>query len=122
VRLKELSKLKKKSNNLMETQTRDLPACNIVTQPTTISRAPLCSRYEKKKKKKKNMKLWSEDLRDHFGPLSVERMNALKLKQHIKKCGTMVWNRYKWPSKACNGEHLKHSNNILNFIKQHGIS
>jgi hypothetical protein len=50
-RLEGLGKLKK-SNDLIGNQTRDLPACRIVPQPTTLSRTPLtlqCSlidRYE----------------------------------------------------------------------------
>jgi hypothetical protein len=40
VRLEGLGKLKKKSNDLIGNQTRDLPACSIVPQPTTLPRAP----------------------------------------------------------------------------------
>jgi hypothetical protein len=36
--LEGLGKLKK-SNNLIENRTRDLPACSIVPQPTTLPRA-----------------------------------------------------------------------------------
>jgi hypothetical protein len=34
-----------KSNDLMGNRTRDLPACNIVPQPTTLPPAPAYSRY-----------------------------------------------------------------------------
>jgi hypothetical protein len=37
MRLEELGKLKKKTH-LIGTQTRDLPACSIVPQPTMLSR------------------------------------------------------------------------------------
>jgi hypothetical protein len=39
VRLEGLGKLKK-SNDLIVIRTRDLPACRIVPQPTTLPRAP----------------------------------------------------------------------------------
>jgi hypothetical protein len=38
VRLEELGQLKK--SHLIGTRTRDLPACSIVPQPTTLPRAP----------------------------------------------------------------------------------
>jgi hypothetical protein len=41
VRLERLRQLKKKIQ-LIETRTRDLPACNIVPEPPTLPRAPLC--------------------------------------------------------------------------------
>jgi hypothetical protein len=48
VRLEGLGQLKK--IHLMGTRTRDLPACSIVPQPTTLPRAPvLCSRTLKHK-------------------------------------------------------------------------
>jgi hypothetical protein len=37
-------RLFEKSNDLTENRTRDLPACNIVPQPTTLSRAPCIKR------------------------------------------------------------------------------
>jgi hypothetical protein len=42
VRLEGLGKLKKKKkfNDFIGNQTRDLPACSIVPQPTTLQRAP----------------------------------------------------------------------------------
>jgi hypothetical protein len=40
VRLEGLGQLKKKSNELIGNWTRDLPACSIVPQPTTLPRAP----------------------------------------------------------------------------------
>jgi hypothetical protein len=40
VRLKELGKLKKFSD-LLGTQTRDLPACNIAPQPSMLPRTPV---------------------------------------------------------------------------------
>jgi hypothetical protein len=40
VRLEGLSKLKKKIH-LIGTRTRDLPACSIVPQPTTLPRPPI---------------------------------------------------------------------------------
>jgi hypothetical protein len=40
VRLEGLGKLKKKSNGLIGNRTRDIPACSIVPQPTTLPRAP----------------------------------------------------------------------------------
>jgi hypothetical protein len=39
VRLEGLSQLKKRSNDLIGNRTRDLPACSIVSQPTTLPHA-----------------------------------------------------------------------------------
>jgi hypothetical protein len=44
MRLKGLGQLKK-SNDLIGNRTRDLPACSIVPQPTTLLRAPALSLY-----------------------------------------------------------------------------
>jgi hypothetical protein len=41
VRLEGLGQLNK-FNDLIGNRTRDLPACNIIPQPTTLPRAPLC--------------------------------------------------------------------------------
>jgi hypothetical protein len=38
-------KLKKKSNELIGTRTRDLQTCSIVPQPTTLPRAPYIYKY-----------------------------------------------------------------------------
>jgi hypothetical protein len=40
MRLEGLGKLKK-SNDLIGIRTRDLPACSVVPQPTTLPRAPI---------------------------------------------------------------------------------
>jgi hypothetical protein len=44
MRLEGLSELKK-SSHLFGNQTRDLPACGIVPQPTTLSHATLTYKY-----------------------------------------------------------------------------
>jgi hypothetical protein len=44
VRLEGSGKLKK-SNDLIGNRTRDLPACSIVPQPTTLPHVPLCDYY-----------------------------------------------------------------------------
>jgi hypothetical protein len=41
MRLEGLCKSKKKINDLIGNRTRDLPACSIVLQPTTLSRVPM---------------------------------------------------------------------------------
>jgi hypothetical protein len=41
VRVEGLGKLKNPSD-IIGNQTRDLPSCSIVLQPTTLPRAPLC--------------------------------------------------------------------------------
>jgi hypothetical protein len=46
VRLEGLGKLKKSTSS--GTRTGDLPACSIVPQPTTLSRAPICQGYKNK--------------------------------------------------------------------------
>jgi hypothetical protein len=45
MRLEGLDKLKKKSNDLIGNRTRDLPACSIVPQPTTLPRAPFVNTF-----------------------------------------------------------------------------
>jgi hypothetical protein len=44
VRLEGLGQLKK-FNDLIENRTRDLPACSVVPQRTTLPRAPASSKY-----------------------------------------------------------------------------
>jgi hypothetical protein len=44
VRLEELGKLKK-LNDFIGTRIRDLPACSIMPQPTTLPRAPKVHKY-----------------------------------------------------------------------------
>jgi hypothetical protein len=46
MRLDGLGKLKKKSNDLTGNRIRDLPACIIVLQPTTLPRAPPFALYD----------------------------------------------------------------------------
>jgi hypothetical protein len=46
VRLEGLCKLKKKSNDQIGIQTRNLPACSIVSQPTTLPHAPTQLLYQ----------------------------------------------------------------------------
>jgi hypothetical protein len=51
VRLEELGQLKKKKpNDLIGTRTRDLPACSIVPQPTTLLHINMSTFYEDQKK------------------------------------------------------------------------
>jgi hypothetical protein len=61
VRLQGLGKLKKKIINVIGTRTRDLPACNIVSHPNTLPRAPLLRKYN-------FLKFKSSNPSDQIGP------------------------------------------------------
>lgn len=55
-----------------------------------------------RKQEKKDIKLYSEDLKDHFGPLSVDRKADLTLKQLLQKFDMRARIRIKWSSRVCN--------------------
>jgi hypothetical protein len=61
VRLEGLGQLKKKNNYLVGNRTRDIPACRILSQPTTLPRAPgLQNTKQNYKSEKKNMACLSQ--------------------------------------------------------------
>jgi hypothetical protein len=85
--------IEKKSNDLIGNRTRDLPACSIVPQPTTLPRAPVMKSLVKiapSDRHSNHVPLKHISKRYHFGKMidgkSIKKKNGMKARKNHTQC------------------------------------